>query len=126
MHNPTPVGENAQPHPVLVLDGGKGQYRAKFQQGVPLAGRPRAVPKRGGQIHSQHDLKFAFLDEGLHEGGIQARSNVPINGSKIVLRGVFPNLVEFQPPSPESALVGPLQKGFHGSARDNLQPADFF
>ena len=120
------VGEQDQPHLVVVADGRKRQHRGNFCRQLAFGLRMGAKQSRAADVHHQHQRQFAFLDELLYERMVHPRRDVPIDGPDIISRLVLAHLVEVHPLALKDAMVLPGQRLAHQPVSPNLDLPDLF
>ena len=99
------VGEDNQPHAVVVACGGKGEHGSQFGSQFALQARRRAKIARGRRVHHEHDRQLARLDVALDIGLVHARGHIPVNRAHVVAGLVGAHLVELHARALEDRVI---------------------
>src|ERR1700730_1994861 len=121
-----PIREQDQADFIVVSNCAEREQTCNL--GGKFAFRLRGAPKipRCANIDNQHDCKFTFLCEFLHERGPEPRGHIPVNRANIVARLIFAHILEIHSASLKHTVVIARERGLDQTLGLDLQRADFF
>src|SRR5262245_43639609 len=105
------VGEEQQPHLVVVRDRRERDRRRHLRRLLELELRPRAEVARPRGVDAQDDGQLALLDELLHERLVHARGDLPVDRANVVAGQVLAHVDELHPLTLERGLVLAHERG---------------
>src|SRR4029079_3617616 len=115
-----------QSYLVIILDGRKRKYSAKFCNKVFFKLSFSAKHSRNTYIKNEHYSQFPFFFKNFHIWMTEPRCNIPVNSANIVATHIFPDLTECHSSSFECTVVFTGKNMRRQSARLDFYLTNFF